>query len=443
MSLRTTLRISQVHRFVGRFAYASRMLFTRPAARAAITQRGTQSAVRDLVAADDALPRPYDRDGALRFPFSPGAYDAGVRYLFDFAVLANSLGQRPGAVMLDFASGPGYVSEFLNRFGFTTVALDNDRTMLGLARERLGLDPRCDAGRSSFTTGDGMHLPFRDASIDGIVCMNALHHMPDYRTVLAEMFRVLKPAGRALFSEPGSEHSLSPQSINAVREFGGLERDVVLNDIHRLARDIGFGRMVLKPYVYPEIVELPCDELDRFRVGKRVSTPNAAPWEIADFVERCHPIFYLEKRGSQPATSATSSPNLLRAQITIGACPARVAADDALRIAATCHNIGRSTWLAEPRALGGHVTLGVKILRDDGRLVDASRGRAALPRDVPPGDSIELVTEVPLAGLTPASYCLVVDMVDELICWFEIVGSRVARHDFEIVARTAPPAQHT
>ena len=72
-----------------------------------------------------------------------------------------------------------------------------------------------------------------------------------------------------------------------------------------------------------------------------------------------------------------------------------------------------------------------------------SRGRAALPRDVPPGDSIELVTEVPLAGLTPASYCLVVDMVDELICWFEIVGSQVARHDFEIVARTAPPAQHT
>jgi hypothetical protein len=49
MSLRTTLRISQVHRFVGRFAYASRMLFTRPAARAAIAQRGTQSAVRDMV----------------------------------------------------------------------------------------------------------------------------------------------------------------------------------------------------------------------------------------------------------------------------------------------------------------------------------------------------------------------------------------------------------
>lgn len=431
MSFRTALRISLVRRFVGQCAYASRMFFARSHTR----PRG--DAVHDAVAADDALARPYDRDGALRFPFSPGTYDAGARYLFDFAVLANSLGHRPGAVMLDFASGPGYVSEFLNRFGFTTIALDTDRTMLGLARERLGFDPRCDAARSSFTAGDGMHLPFRDASIDGIVCMNALHHMPDYRTVLAEMHRVLKPAGRALFSEPGSEHSLSPQSINAVREFGVLERDVVLSDIHRLAREIGFARMVLKPYVYPGTIELPCDELDRFRVGKRVSTANAAPWEIADFVERCHPIFYLEKGGTQPATSATSSPELLRARISIGTCPTRVAADGAIRIIATCRNTGRSTWLAQPRALGGHVTLGIKILRADGRLVDGSRGRTALPRDVPPGDAIELVADISLVGLAPAPYRLIVDMVDELICWFEVVGSDVARHDFEVVERAA------
>jgi SAM-dependent methyltransferase len=433
MSLRTALRINLVHRYVGQLAYVARMLFTRPTAAMAIDRRAPSDA-RHATPPDDGLPRAYDRDGALRFPFSPGAYDTGVRYLFDFAVLANSLGHRPGAVILDFASGPGYVSELLNRFGFTTIAIDADRTMLGLARERLGLDPRCDVRRSAFAAGDGMQLPFRAASIDGIVCMNALHHMPDYRTVLAEMFRVLKPAGRALFSEPGSEHSLSPQSISAMREFGALERDVVLSEIHRHAREIGFARMVLKPFVYPDTVDLPCDELERFRIGKRVSTRNAAPWEIADFIERCHPIFFLEKGGSQPATSATSKPELLRARISISSCPTRVAATDVVRIAAHCHNTGRSTWLAQPRPLGGHVALGVKILRADGRLIGGSGARTALPRDVPPGDAVELTAEVALAGLAPGSYRLVVDMVNELICWFEAVGSPVAQHDLEIVA---------
>lgn len=382
--------------------------------------------------ANQGLAPSFDRDGALRFPLMSRGYDAGVRYLFDFAVLANSLRHRPGAVVLDFACGPGYVSELLNRFGYSTVAVDRDGAMLDCARERLTLDPRCEPARSAFAAGDGMQLPFRDASFDAIVCMNALHHMPDYRAALAEMHRVLRPAGQALFSEPGSAHSTAPESVGVAQQYGVIEKDVVLAEIHRLAREVGFSRMLLKPYVYPDAVDLQCEELDRFRRGKRLSTPNLAPRDVADIVERSHPLFVLEKAGTLPLTSATASPQLLRAHIAVDGCDEPVAAGGRLRLLARCRNTGTSTWIARPRPLGGHVTLGVKILRTDGRLIDADRGRTEIGRDVAPGDSIDVAAELSLAGLDPGSYRLLVDMVNEQVCWFQFVGSQVAERPLRV-----------
>jgi ubiquinone/menaquinone biosynthesis C-methylase UbiE len=80
-----------------------------------------------------------------------------------------------------------------------------------------------------------MVLPFKDASFDAIICLNTLHHMPDYRATLAEMYRVLKVGGWAAFSEPGDEHSKSPESIMAAEQFGAIEKDIILPEIHRLA----------------------------------------------------------------------------------------------------------------------------------------------------------------------------------------------------------------
>ena len=207
----------------------------------------------------------YPREDALRYPLSLEAHDTGFRYLFYFMGVAKSLGLRPGDEVLDFGAGSCYVSELLNRFGYRTVALDIDPEVLAIGCERLTLDPRCHSERAKFVTGDGMRLPFREASFDGIICINALHHMLDYRATLDEMYRVLKAGGRAVFSEPGDEHSKSPESIMAVEQFGAVEKDIVLPEIYQLAKEIGFTRMVLKPYVLPHLVELDYEEFDRYQ----------------------------------------------------------------------------------------------------------------------------------------------------------------------------------
>jgi ubiquinone/menaquinone biosynthesis C-methylase UbiE len=391
-----------------------------------------QPRVASHAAAEFAARKSYTREDALRYPLSLEAHDTGFRYLFYFMVVAKSLGLRPGAEILDFGSGSCYASELLNRFGYRTVAVDIDREVLAIGRERLTLDPRCHSEHARFVTGDGMHIPFREESFDGIICINALHHMLDYRATLAEMYRVLKAGGRAVFSEPGDEHSKSPESIMVVEQFGAVEKDIILPEIYQLAKEVGFARMVLKPYVLPDLVDLDYEDFDRFRKGDKVSAAFLSAGEIADFV-RGQPLFYLEKSGTKVFTSANAPLATLRAKIVVKECPSRVRQGGMVKIVVLCENVGDSIWLSTPTAFGGYVTFGVKLLTPDGRVVEESRGRQRLSHDIGPGHCVEVVAEVSLDGFKPGRYRVLFDMVNELVCWFQSAGSAVVERWLEIV----------
>lgn len=49
---------------------------------------------------------------------------------------------------------------------------------------------------------DAMQLSFGDTSLDGIVMINVLHHLPDAGRFLSEAERCLKPGGRIIMVEP-------------------------------------------------------------------------------------------------------------------------------------------------------------------------------------------------------------------------------------------------
>lgn len=374
----------------------------------------------------------YSREQALRFPLGIDSHDTGLRYLFDFTVAARALELRPGARVLDFASGSGFLSELLNRLGYRTVALDIDVTTLRHARERVALDPRNAPERARFVCGDGQRLPFADGSFDGVLCLNALHHMPDYRATLAEMLRVLRPGGRASFSEPGSLHSQSPESVAVKQQFGVVEKDVVLDEVHALAREVGFARMLLKPYLYPELVALDYTDFARLRAGAPPPASRLDGATVAEIVEKSHSHFCLVKPGAAEITSASASPDQLRARLATSALPATAPVGARLAASVECVNTGAATWLAAERDVGGHVTLGIRVHREDGRLVDDLRGRRALPRDVRPGETVRVDTELSLEGLPAGRYRIVFDMVHERVAWFRDVGSPVSEHQIRL-----------
>jgi len=51
-------------------------------------------------------------------------------------------------------------------------------------------------------TGDAVALPLADASCDLAICIHVLEHVDDDRAAIGELFRVLRPGGRAVVSVP-------------------------------------------------------------------------------------------------------------------------------------------------------------------------------------------------------------------------------------------------
>lgn len=84
--------------------------------------------------------------------------------------------------------------------------------MIGLEYDEIALKhlDRSAVSQAQFLRGDAMHLPLVDRSIDVIICAQVYEHVPDDRTLVAEMYRVLVPGGLVFFSGPNKLFPLEP-----------------------------------------------------------------------------------------------------------------------------------------------------------------------------------------------------------------------------------------
>jgi ubiquinone/menaquinone biosynthesis C-methylase UbiE len=81
----------------------------------------------------------------------------------------------------------------LDQFGAGSVeAFDLDQRMVRLARKRLARRGR----RACVWTGDASAIPAPDETYDAVFDFGIVHHIPQWRDALAEVWRVLKPGGR-------------------------------------------------------------------------------------------------------------------------------------------------------------------------------------------------------------------------------------------------------
>ncbi len=106
-----------------------------------------------------------------------------------------------GATALDVCTGTGdwalSISEAVGAEG-KVIGLDFSENMLEVAKEKQ--DER-QANNLTFIHGDAMDLPFEDETFDYVTIGFGLRNVPDYEQVLSEMYRVLKPGGKAVCLE--------------------------------------------------------------------------------------------------------------------------------------------------------------------------------------------------------------------------------------------------
>jgi len=63
-------------------------------------------------------------------------------------------------------------------------------------------------GKFNYLCADSSQLPFEDNSFDAVVVRGGLHHFPDYGMLIREFFRILKPGGKFICSEPTDDFPL-------------------------------------------------------------------------------------------------------------------------------------------------------------------------------------------------------------------------------------------
>lgn len=159
----------------------------------------------------------------------PGSYPA----------VAAALHLRPDDELLELGCGSaGFLAGQADRVS-RVAGIDLSDLQVGLARRRLA--DRISAGTAQIIHGDAAALPWPDDSFTVVTCMSVFEAFPEAEPVVAEVFRVLRPGGRAVLNigervEPGTQTHQAWGGIWIWSE----------DDVRRMVEQVGFTDVTIE-----------------------------------------------------------------------------------------------------------------------------------------------------------------------------------------------------
>lgn len=157
--------------------------------------------------------------------------------LEEFKQLARRVTEQiaPGDRVLEVAPGPGYFAIECAKLGdYRVSALDISETFVEIARK----NARREGVQVDFRLGNASEMPFEDNSFNFLFCRAAFKNFSAPIGALREMYRVLKPNGRALIID--LRRDTSKESIMQAVD------DMHLGRVNGLITKLTFEHMLIK-----------------------------------------------------------------------------------------------------------------------------------------------------------------------------------------------------
>ena len=154
------------------------------------------------------------------------------------------LGLGPGSSVLEIGCGSGgYALHLAEKVGCRIVGVDINEPGIRSAKELA--QARSLASRARFEQCDvSKNLPFDNETFDAAFSNDVLCHVPARLDLLVEMFRVLKPSGRMLFSDALVIGGMISAEEIATRSSIGFYFYSPPGENERLLEQAGFSQVV-------------------------------------------------------------------------------------------------------------------------------------------------------------------------------------------------------
>jgi SAM-dependent methyltransferase len=345
-------------------------------------------------------------------PFSAPPNEELARCLRTFAHVVELLQLDIRAQVLDIGCGPGWLSEFLSRCGYSVTGVDISPDMVEIARDRVTAIGEIGPGievQAEFHAMPVRQMPW-SSRFDAVILYDTMHHFDDELETLAVIRRTLVPGGQLFIHEgvlppPGSEgeHNL----VAEMERYGTLESPFDPDYLEEVVRQAGFSD-VRRLMEVDELVDLSRPRR-RFRWRDTLRRAHLQP--EYNVIHAFNPF-----PGSSPNEAGAFSA-LLEPEASW-----RVDGRE-LVLAVKVANTGRAFWPAgrwHPFPHGS-VTVGPYLPGPYGER-DLELQRTTLPRSLSPGDSVTLEVRV-LRDQVEGRDAVAVDLVREGVFWFADAGS--------------------
>ncbi len=123
--------------------------------------------------------------------------EAMFRFRRHLAVTEMPIDGLKGRLVLEVGPGAGGHAALFAKHGAIVTAVDLSFDRARATETKFGLLDETAAGCAALQ-GNGEQLPFAGATFDIVYSSGVLHHSPDTQAAIGELFRVLKPGGRAV-----------------------------------------------------------------------------------------------------------------------------------------------------------------------------------------------------------------------------------------------------